>query len=70
MVGKTSTMHEEIEKQLDIDLITQHISHGAFYISNKTEWILKTMQELCAPIRDATVKDLSTQTDLVVMFER
>lgn len=69
MLNETGAIANEIKESLDIELITQQIKHNAFNPQNLTAYIISKMTQLCAPVRDQSIRNLSNMTDLASMFE-
>jgi len=71
MIDEKSKIATEIEERLDVELIEQQLQHKAFDVSNCVSWILSKMLQLCAPFRDASIREIGHLTeDPVAQFER
>jgi len=53
---------------LDGDFIKQQIVHEAFDIISCAGFVLSILSKVCAPVRDARIKDLQTQSELVPLL--
>lgn len=62
------SMRKEIEEVLDAELLKQQIDHEAFDIGACGSFILSTLSKICAPVRDAKINFLKTQTELVPLL--
>jgi len=62
------SMRKEIEEVLDAELLKQQIDHDAFDIGACGSFILSTLSKICAPVRDAKINFLKTQTELVPLL--
>ena len=69
MVVDSVILTNEIIEHLDTQLVLQQIKHGVFDLPNKISFIIQKMKQLCAPFRDEAIKELSNQTDVVILFE-
>jgi len=61
-------MRKEVEEVLDGDFIKQQIVHEAFDIISCAGFVLSILSKVCAPVRDARIKDLQTQSELVPLL--
>lgn len=58
MVKTNGPSWNNIASHLDIDLLKQQLNAGTFDESAPIEYIVSTMSELCAPVRDEEIKKL------------
>lgn len=61
-------MRKEIEEVLDEELLKQQVDHDAFDIASCGAFILSTLSKICAPVRDAKINFLKSQTELVPLL--
>jgi len=70
MVSPKGKIHTEITEHLDIELIRQQIEHKVFKVEQCTAYIISKMTQLCAPVRDQSIRQIATLSpDLAAMFE-
>lgn len=71
MVSDTGKIAQEVNEQLDVDFIQEQIQHTkTFDIRNCLHYITSKMASLCAPIRDASIRQLNQLTDIVSVLEK
>jgi hypothetical protein len=70
MLPDKSQFGLEIAEVLDMELIEQQLNNNSFDILKCLTYVTSKMLQLCAPIRDAAIKDIQTETDLTRAFER
>lgn len=70
MVPEKSKLVIEIQEVLDMDLIQQQIDKDSFDIEKCLSYITSKMLQLCAPVRDASIRALREETDLTSAFEK
>ncbi|OUM66576.1 hypothetical protein PIROE2DRAFT_40691 [Piromyces sp. E2] len=58
LTNKNKQMYNQINEVLDEKLIIQQIQHGATNFDNIFKYVLDTMLQLCAPVRDPTIKKI------------
>lgn len=63
-------MRTQIMEVLDIDLIRQQADNDAVDIQGLASYIISTMGKMCAPVRDAEIKNLRESTDNTVTLFR
>lgn len=65
--------HTRIKTQicevLDLDLIQQQVEHEVLDFQHYAQYVLSVMSKLCAPIRDARIKELMTITEVLPLFK-
>lgn len=61
-------LREEIEQILDLDLIRQQAEHGTIDFHGYARHVISLMARMCAPIRDASVKQLLDIKETVPLF--
>lgn len=64
MVDEKGKVHAEIAAVLDMALIEQQIEAGVYDIENCLRFVSSKMLQLCAPVRDAAIRELATLTDI------
>lgn len=70
MLPEKSKVGLEIKEVLDIEHIKQQITNSAFDVKKALEYVTQKMLQLCAPIRDASIRSIATETDLTNAFSR
>lgn len=70
MVSPKGKIYAEINEHLDMDLARQQIEHGVFNVEQCTNYIISKMTQLCAPIRDQSIRDLAEIDDLATKFQK
>ncbi|TPX38521.1 hypothetical protein SeMB42_g06694 [Synchytrium endobioticum] len=72
MVSEKGAIAAEIREMLDAELIHKQISNKIFQVDGYVKYIIGKMAQLCAPIRDASIKAIAAQveTDLAGAFEQ
>ena len=68
LLPRQNSLRDEIEEALDIDLLKQEAEHGALDVPHLSNYILKLMTLLCAPVRDEAVRKLESITDPVQLL--
>ncbi|OWJ99194.1 hypothetical protein Celaphus_00009714, partial [Cervus elaphus hippelaphus] len=68
LLPRQNSLRDEIEEALDIDLLKQEAEHGALDVPHLSNYILKLMTLLCAPVRDEAVRKLQSITDPVQLL--
>ncbi|XP_023215903.1 T-complex protein 11-like protein 1 isoform X1 [Centruroides sculpturatus] len=65
--------HTRIKTQicevLDIDLIQQQVEHDALDFQHYAQYVLSIMSSLCAPVRDARIRELMTVIEILPLFK-
>lgn len=64
----STRLREEIEQVLDIELIRQQAEHGTLDFLAYARHVISLMARLCAPIRDASIKELLEIKEVVPLF--
>ncbi|KAJ1332755.1 hypothetical protein BSLG_008384 [Batrachochytrium salamandrivorans] len=64
MVSTDGKIATEINSVLDFDLIHQQITHGVFDLHKTMHYAGEKMLQLCAPMRDASIRHLDASTDM------
>lgn len=64
----STRLREEIEQILDIDLIRQQTEHGTIDFHGYARHVISLMARMCAPIRDASIKQLLEIKETVPLF--
>lgn len=70
MLPEKSKVGEQIKEVLDMELIVQQLDKNSFDIPQCLHFIVSKMLQLCAPIRDAVIRDIANETHLAKAFER
>ncbi|XP_006166128.1 T-complex protein 11 X-linked protein 2 [Tupaia chinensis] len=68
LLPRQNRLRNEIEKVLDMDFLKQEAKHGALDVPYLSNYILRLMNLLCAPIRDEAVQKLDCITDPVQLL--
>ncbi|KAL7644995.1 UNVERIFIED_CONTAM: hypothetical protein RMT77_004819 [Armadillidium vulgare] len=61
-------LREEINEKFDIELIKQQVEHGVLNFEEYSQFVLSTMNRLCAPVRDEIIQELMKEKDIVTIF--
>lgn len=61
-------LREEIEQVLDVELIRQQAEHGTLDFLAYARHVISLMARMCAPIRDASIKELLEIKEVVPLF--
>jgi hypothetical protein len=70
MVFSKGKIHAEINESLDIELVKQQIEHGVFNTQQCAAYVISKMTQLCAPVRDQSIRDIALLTDLASQFQK
>ncbi|CAG8812793.1 29744_t:CDS:2, partial [Racocetra persica] len=70
LVSPTSSLRSSINEVLDIDLITQQTKAGVYNIHNCIVFIINTMLQICAPVRDEEIQKLKDLNDFAEIFQK
>ena len=70
MVSEKSKLLVEINEALDMELLNQQIEHRVFDMDKTRSWILAKMLQLCAPVRDASIREIDREEDAVTAFKK
>ncbi|KAJ3019403.1 hypothetical protein HKX48_002102 [Thoreauomyces humboldtii] len=70
MVAEKGKFADNIKDVLDMDHIRQQVANGTFDVAKSLGYVTGKMLELCAPIRDATIRSVSQSIDLADAFQR
>jgi hypothetical protein len=69
MVPETSKVHQEIGQILDMEHVDQQLKSGVFDMHNTLRFISGKMLQLCAPVRDASIRKLAELNDVPAVME-
>ncbi|XP_067913191.1 T-complex protein 11-like protein 1 isoform X2 [Heterodontus francisci] len=61
-------LRTQINEVLDLELIQQQAKHDALDIQRLASFVISTMGNLCAPVRDEEIKKLKGLTETVTLF--
>ncbi|KAI9281226.1 T-complex protein 11-domain-containing protein, partial [Umbelopsis sp. AD052] len=64
----TSKIHQDVNDTLDLALIAQQINAETYNVDNTVHFVIRTMEKLCAPVRDDAVHAISRAGDLADTF--
>ncbi|KAH6924661.1 hypothetical protein HPB50_021802 [Hyalomma asiaticum] len=64
----STRLREEIEQVLDVELIRQQAEHGTLDFLAYARHVISLMARMCAPIRDASIKELLEIKEVVPLF--
>ncbi|KAG2182713.1 hypothetical protein INT44_005693 [Umbelopsis vinacea] len=64
----TSKIHQDVNDTLDLALIAQQINAETYNVDNTVQFVIHTMEKLCAPVRDDAVHAISRAGDLANTF--
>ncbi|XP_059143162.1 T-complex protein 11-like protein 1 [Physella acuta] len=62
-------LKDQINEVLDLDLIHQQMTNGAFNFEYYCKYVTDTMARLCAPARDEKIAEIRAITDVVPKFK-
>ncbi|KAL3242182.1 hypothetical protein MRX96_047803 [Rhipicephalus microplus] len=68
VMPNSKRLREEIEQVLDIELIRQQAEHGTLDFLAYARHVISLMARMCAPIRDASIKELLEIKEVVPLF--
>ncbi|XP_008820097.2 LOW QUALITY PROTEIN: T-complex protein 11 homolog [Nannospalax galili] len=68
LLPRQNCLRNEIEGALDMDLLRQETEHGALDMPHLSNYILRLMALLCAPVRDEAVQKLEGIKDPVQLL--
>ncbi|KAH8032315.1 hypothetical protein HPB51_024092 [Rhipicephalus microplus] len=68
LMPHSKRLREEIEQVLDIELIRQQAEHGTLDFLAYARHVISLMARMCAPIRDASIKELLEIKEVVPLF--
>ncbi|KAJ3226569.1 hypothetical protein HK099_004596 [Clydaea vesicula] len=69
MLSEKGKLATEIKEHLDIDLIKQQITRNVFDSQQCIFYIVSKLLQLCAPVRDQTIRNITNLNDVAAMFE-
>ncbi|KAI3656195.1 hypothetical protein MP638_003473 [Amoeboaphelidium occidentale] len=69
MVSKEGKIANEINEAMDESFIHQQVSKNVFDTGKFILYVVSKMLQLCAPIRDAAIRKVAAETDLVKQLE-
>jgi hypothetical protein len=69
MLNNDGELFEKIEGSLDESFIMHEISHGVFDLTKTLLYIGQTMLELCASVRDSSIRALQSMNNAEVIVE-
>lgn len=64
----TSKIYQDVNETLDLALIAQQINAETYNVNNTISFVVRTMEKLCAPVRDEAVRGISSAGDLTDIF--
>jgi hypothetical protein len=70
MVSVKGAIGIEINATLDIELAKQQMEHGVFNVNQCSAYVISKMTQLCAPVRDQSIRDISLLPDLASQFQK
>ena len=70
MLSEGSKVGQQIQEVLDQELIVQQLDKNSFDIPKCLHFIVSKMLQLCAPIRDTSIRAIANETELTRAFER
>lgn len=62
-------IRENLNEVLDVDLIKQQAEKGILDFHHYAQYVISVMSQVCAPVRDAQLKELSQKTDVIEIFK-
>lgn len=68
MVSETGPVAKNINESLDESFIMHEMTHSAFNLEKTLQYMGLKMLELCAPIRDASVRALRQESDAAIIM--
>jgi hypothetical protein len=69
MLPERSKVRAEIMEALDVELISQQVERGSLDIDRYIAFVVAKMLQLCAPIRDAAIRQIENAPDIVSKIE-
>jgi hypothetical protein len=70
MLPPKSSLTTEIEASIDLDLFLQRIQHRSFEVVPVVQYIISKMLQLCAPVRDSSIRAILNEQDLGVIMSK
>lgn len=70
LLPEKSKLRIELHEALDTNLIEQQIEKKVFDVKGCLDYVTSKMLQFCAPVRDAAINEIKTETDLVVIFQK
>ncbi|CAN7995270.1 unnamed protein product [Ixodes hexagonus] len=68
LLPHNTRLRAEIEEGLDVGLVRQQAEHGALDFDHYARLLVSLMARMCAPVRDASVRDLLKVQGVVPLF--
>ncbi|XP_055925348.1 T-complex protein 11-like protein 1 isoform X1 [Argiope bruennichi] len=69
LLPHNTRLKNEINEVLDLDLIEQQAEKGIIDVLSYAQFIISTMARICAPARDAKIKELRQLTEVVPLYK-
>ncbi|CAL1300461.1 unnamed protein product [Larinioides sclopetarius] len=69
LLPHNTRLKNEINEVLDLDLIEQQAERGTVDVLSYAQFIISTMARICAPARDAKIKELRQLTEIVPLYK-
>ncbi|KAI8824961.1 T-complex 11 [Fimicolochytrium jonesii] len=70
MVSDKGKFADNIKDVLDVEHVKQQIERNTFDVMNCLQYITQKMSQLCAPVRDAAIRNVAQSAHLAEAFER
>lgn len=70
MLPEKGAVRARVQEVLDAQNIQQQVQHRIFDSPKFIEFVVASMLQLCAPIRDAAIKDIRSITDMASVFQK
>lgn len=67
---KNKVALDRISEVLDEKVIRQQADQGTLDFKSYSNFVIEWMAKLCAPVRDASIKELNQIDDVVIIFRR
>ncbi|RCH99763.1 hypothetical protein CU098_001631 [Rhizopus stolonifer] len=62
LVRPHTSMHRQINEAIDLNLIEQQIKQRSFDMQAMIDYVLQTMSNMCAPVRDSEIQDTKSMS--------
>ncbi|XP_076231625.1 T-complex protein 11-like protein 1 isoform X2 [Calliopsis andreniformis] len=62
-------IRENLKEVLDVDLIKQQAEKGVLDFHHYAQYVISIMSKVCAPVRDAKIRELSQKRDVIEIFK-
>jgi hypothetical protein len=70
MVSEEGSVYKKINESLDFDFLEHEMKNKVFDLNNTLNYIGLKMLELCAPMRDSSIRSLAAENDVAITMIR